>query len=136
MLTKYALMGAIGVIAILSGILTYKTITLNNTIDTLKQELNVQVLENDALTLENTIYKKDINTLKDNIAKQNQSIEKLSIQKDKLQKTYDDLKKKSTAENLASQKEISKLIAEGNKTDCEYGKDLNEAISKLKYEEL
>lgn len=133
---KYGLIAAGVVIAILGGTLIYKTKTLNNQIEILYTTINIKTLENNNLTLENTLYKKDINTLKENIEQQNQSIEKLALQKDQLQKTYNELKKQSTTEKLVNQKEIAKLIAEGNKTDCNYGKDLNKAISGLKYEEL
>lgn len=133
---KYGLIAAGVVIAILGGTLIYKTKTLNNQIEILYTTINIKTLENNNLTLENTLYKKDINTLKENIEQQNQSIEKLALQKDQLQKTYNELKKQSTTEKLVNQKEIAKLIADGNKTDCNYGKDLNKAISGLKYEEL
>lgn len=133
---KYGLIAAGVIIAILGGTLIYKTKTLNNQIEILYTTINIKTLENNNLTLENTLYKKDINTLKENIEQQNQSIEKLALQKDQLQKTYNELKKQSTTEKLVNQKEIAKLIADGNKTDCNYGKDLNKAISGLKYEEL
>lgn len=135
-MVKYALIGAGVIIALLAGTLVYKTKTLGSQIVELQTTIDIKILENNNLTLENTLYQKDISNLKSNIEQQNQAIERLALQKDLLQKTYNDLKKQSTAEKIANQKELSKLIAEGNKTDCQYGKDLNKAISNLKYEEL
>lgn len=129
-----------GVIAFLlltiAGAIFYKYNSLQNTIEKLNKEVADLTTENNLLTLEKELYIKDVNLLKSTIADQNKEIEKLAIQKVDLQKVYDTYKKKTTAEMFKQHKQLSELLADQNKSTCEYGEKLNKAISEINYKDL
>ena len=131
---KYGLIAFL-VLTIVS-IIGYKYINLTNTIEKLETEVGNLETENNLLTLEKEIYIKDVNLLKQTINDQNEAIKKLEIQKDKLQVIYDNYKKETAAEMFKNHQELAKLLQDQNKSTCEYGKKLNEAIGKIKYKDL